>query len=125
MLQRIVQRDQVDLFLYWDDENLVERSLSARQIPFLRSSPPRVIHQNAAHDPRSDREKMSPVLPLRLVLGAQAEIGFVNQRGGLQGMSLAFAPQMVVRQTAQLLIDDWCTLLQRASISPVPLLQQD
>jgi hypothetical protein len=124
ILQRVVEPDQVNLFLYRDEEHLVERSVSAGELPFFRSSPPRVIDQDAAHDARSDREKVSPVLPLRFVLAAEADIGFMNQRGSLQGMSLAFAPQMVMRQTTQLLIYDRRKLFQRAGISPVPLPQQ-
>ena len=48
----------------------------------------------------------------------------MDQGGGRQGVSLAFAAQMIMRQASQILIDDWYQLLQRLCVPAAPLLQQ-
>jgi hypothetical protein len=48
---------------------------------------------------------MGAVLPLRRVLPGQSQICLVHQGGALQGMVAALVPQVVVRQAAQLVVD--------------------
>lgn len=84
-----------------------------------------MIDEDGAHDPRSDGEKMRAILPVlaRLLL-RQADIRLIDQRGGLQRVTLALAPELSRRDAAQLGIDRFNQSREGAGVAVGPVVQQ-
>jgi len=55
----------------------------------------RLVDQNTAHHLRGDAEELSAVLPDRSVLIDESQVGFVNQRGWLEGMVWALMAKVL------------------------------
>jgi hypothetical protein len=77
----------------------------------------RVIHQHPAHHPRRQRKEMIPVLPVHLLLAGQPQVSLVDQGRGLERMVGAFPLKLMMRRTAQLLINQRQQLIQRCFIT--------
>ena len=60
-----------------------------------------MIHQDVPHHVRGHAQKLRPVLPVHLRLVHQLQIGFVYQRGGLQGMAPPLHPHVAMGDAAQ------------------------
>ena len=71
-------------------ERLIQRNAGLPAAALVAMFGARVIYQNMAHDLRGQGEEVLLVLPIDRVLAGQLQIGFVHQRGGLQGMLRAF-----------------------------------
>ena len=71
----------------------------------------RVVHQDAAHHLRGDADEMGLALPLNAVQLANLQVGFVNQRGGLESVVLAFATQVARRHTVHFGVNQRCQSL--------------
>ena len=67
---------------------------------------------------------MSAVLEMSRSLPGHAQISLVHQRCGLQRVVGPFLLQVVVRQTAQLLIQSWHEGAKSFLIAGLPLSQQ-
>ncbi len=61
--------------------------------------------RNAAHHARGETEELRSVGEVDGVLAYQAQVGFVDQGCGLQGVSAAFSGEVVAREAAEFLID--------------------
>lgn len=55
------------------------------------------VHEDAPHGLGGSGEEMGAVLPVWLCIGAEAEPGFVDQGGGLEGVSGGFAGHLLGR----------------------------
>jgi hypothetical protein len=64
-----------------------------------------VLHQNLPHELRRNGEEMSAVLEMDRLLPGEAQVSFVHQVCGLQGVIGAFLSQMAPRQAAQFVVD--------------------
>ena len=80
----------------------------------------RVIYQNAAHQLRSNAEKLRAILPARGLLVDQTQIRLVNQRGCLQRMAGPLVTQVARRLTPQLVIDHRNQRVERSFITVAP-----
>jgi len=67
---------------------------------------------------------MSAVLPLRKILGDQANISFVDESGALQGVAGTLSLQVVVSDAAQLVINERHQGVERLAVSTPPAAQQ-
>jgi hypothetical protein len=67
---------------------------------------------------------MSPVLPLHVSDINQLQIGFVDQRGGLQRVTRTLSPHVTAGQTSQLCIHERNQLIKRALVAIVPRHQE-
>ena len=65
----------------------------------------RVVDQDAPHGLRRDGKKVGPVLPLDAIELRQFEPGFVDERGRTERVSVRFAPELLLRQPMELLVD--------------------
>jgi hypothetical protein len=54
-----------------------------------------MIQQNTAHDTGRDAKKMGAVLPAHFFLVYQPDVGFINQRGGLQSVAGVFSTHVI------------------------------
>ena len=83
-----------------------------------------VIDQDAAHDPAADGEEVSAVLPVRVFLAHQFQVGFVHQRGAVEGMIRTLAPQLPVGDFVKLRVDQWRQLVDGGGIARAPRFEQ-
>lgn len=100
-----------------------ERHVLPVAAAFERMFAPRVLHQDPAHHACRDAEKMRAILPVHVGLD-QPQIGFMNQRCGLQRMSRGLTPELPPRQPAQLRIDERNQPVVGLIVPEPPLAQQ-
>ena len=83
-----------------------------------------VVNHDAPHQLRGRRNKVVPVLPERLRVIDQPQVGFVQDRGGLQGVTGTLPPHVMVGQPVQFGLHQRKQLLQRSLISSAPVTEQ-
>ena len=89
--QRLIERDDVRARFARNGQRLVQRDLNNVATALLLVPRARHVDQDAPHQLRREREKMRAILPADAAGVDEPEIGFVDQRGRLQGMAGAFA----------------------------------
>ncbi len=57
------------------------------------------------------RAEMRTVLPIHLLALDQADVGFIDERAGLQFVAGSFAAQIVMRHAAQFVVNQWHQLV--------------
>ena len=72
---------------------------------------PRGIDEYLPHRLRGGGEKVAAALPLPLLGSSQAQPGFVNEGGGLEGVSSRLVPHFQGRKAAQLFVNQGQKLL--------------
>lgn len=97
------------------------RSAAMPQIIFASC----VVDQDAAHRLSGGGKKMSPVLPLRLLIATQAQPSFVNESGGLQGLAGILTGHFLRGELAQFLIDQRQEFVRRLRIALIQALKDD
>jgi hypothetical protein len=63
---------------------------------------------------------MGAVLPTHVRLIHQANIGLVDQRGGLKGVAFPFTIHETAREPVKLVVDEWVQLVERFLITTTP-----
>ena len=86
--------------------------------------PPGMVHQDAAHGLGGHPEELGPVLPARLALVDQPQVGLVDEGGGLQGVAGVLAPEVALGLAVQLVVDDGHELVQGGGVTTAPGLEQ-
>jgi len=84
----------------------------------------RMIDQDASHQLRRDAVKLCPILPARVSLVDELQVGLVDQRGWLQSMVLPFATQIVSCQPPQFAIHERHQLLESCLVAGAPIDEQ-
>jgi hypothetical protein len=79
--------------------------------------------QNLPHQLSADGQEMSTVLEGSGALLLQAQIRLVHQGGALQGVVRAFAPQIMMGSSAELVIHEWNRGSQGLVVARVPVRQ--
>jgi hypothetical protein len=69
---------------------------------FRRLAVARMVYQDAAHQEGGDAQKLCPILAILQSLVDQAEVHFIHQRGWLQGVVAALAPEVSFGDAMQL-----------------------
>jgi hypothetical protein len=85
---------------------------------------PRVIDQNAPHDLRGDREKVRTIGPVDVPLIDQANVGFVDEGGGLECVTSSLPAHVAAREAMQFFIDQRVQLVECRLIPVAPLSEQ-
>jgi hypothetical protein len=83
-----------------------------------------VVAQHPAHDAGRDAEEVRAVLPADILLFDEAEVGFVDEGGGLDGVAGALAPHVVAREPPQLVVDQRHQPRERRLVAVAPLDEQ-
>ena len=84
-----------------------------------------MVHHDVPHQLRGRRDKVDAVLPDRLRLIDQPQVGFVEERGRLQCVTGVFPrPTLLVCQPVQFGLDQGEQLLKRSVVSAAPVAQQ-
>jgi hypothetical protein len=80
--------------------------------------------ENSAHDVGADGEEVGAILPLDILHVDEAQKGFVDEGGGLKGVSGSFLTHVAAGQAVQLLVDAGGELLEGFLIPAAPGLQE-
>lgn len=100
-----------------------ERQFNILAAPFSAALCFGVINQDSSHGLRGDGEKVRAALPVDISPVNQLQIRFVNQRGGLQGMSLPFLSQKTRGLPMQFRINERQKFIQRFLLAVAPFAQ--
>jgi hypothetical protein len=113
----IVEIDEID-FLRGKFQGFVERQFIA-PIALEGAMSASIVHQDLPHQLSCHGEKMFLILKLNPALN-QPEIGFMYDRGALQGVIETLPLQVVVRYPAKLVVDQWQQRVQSGVVAFEP-----
>ena len=99
--QRVIQSHQIQVLAPGDTCRLIQRQPPVAAAAFGSPMRARVVHQDIADQCRRDSVKMRAIPPLDAVLIGQAQVGFVQYFGGLEGVAATLAPQISIGETMQ------------------------
>jgi hypothetical protein len=120
LVEGAVQCDHIETLLHADSERLLEGRANCAAASLVGAMPSRVIHKDAPHHAHGDSEKVRAVSHLWLFLAAKPQVYFVDQGRGLEGVPIAFTPQMMVCQPLQFVVYDAHKLFQRLRVPTAP-----
>ena len=107
-----------------DGERFLEFDLGHTAAAFLATVSPGVIDEDLAHELRGHAEEMRAALPVGQILRDEPQIGFVYERGGLQGGGRVLVAQVVRGQAPKLVVDDGNQAINRRRIAVLEIEQQ-
>ncbi len=94
-LQGLIKvEDYFKLFREDTKDDIFKRNSDDVPAPFFRAFDSCMVNQDPAHDDGGEAEEMVTVLKLRDAAAHEFEVGFVDECGGLQGVSLPFTAQV-------------------------------
>ena len=83
-----------------------------------------MVAEDAAHDCGGDAEEVRAALPGDVLLLDEAEVGFVDEGGGLDGVAGALAAHVVAREPPQLVVDQRHQAFERRLVTVAPVDEQ-
>jgi len=83
-----------------------------------------VVDEDLAHQPSGDTDKVGTIFGLERTLVAKAQVGFVDESGGLQGMAGTFTLEIVVGHGAEFGVHERDESLQGVLVAGSPFHQQ-
>ncbi|MCG3159884.1 MAG: hypothetical protein JMDDDDMK_00909 [Acidobacteria bacterium] len=83
-----------------------------------------MINQYAPHRLSRDAEEMRPVLPRDVLVINQLQVSLVDQRRCLQRVSFALVAHVMVRHSAQFVVNQRHQLVERSLVAVTPIEQQ-
>ena len=116
-LQRVIQRHDVDVAGAGRQSLLDERNVLPAGAAFLGGMRPRVIDEDPAHDLRGNAKKVRPIAPPYFTLIDQAQVGFVDERGGLQRVSNRLVSKIARGEAAEFAVHERQQLLDCLTIA--------
>ena len=94
------------------DQRFIEIHRGRAASSLLIAARSRKVDQDPSHELCANGKKMRAILPFDLADTDQAEVGFMNEGGGLKGMSRAFAGHIASRRQVQLVVHERHQFLQ-------------
>ena len=83
-------------------------------------SAPRMVHEDSAHHFGGDGQEVRAVLPIDSILVDQPQVGFVNERGRLQGVVAPFPTQIACRARPQISVNQMEEIVARLDVPTSP-----
>src|SRR3984893_14362180 len=120
--EAIVQGHEVPGSLMLKAYGLIQRHFEPSTL--TRLLPARMVHQDLAHQSRRHSKEMRPVLPARVCLIYEAQVGLMDKRRGLQRVPLAFFAQVAGGKLAEFAVHQGCEIIERPLVTLLPLSQQ-
>ncbi len=120
--QRLIERHQ-KLAALGHGRVLGQRNALQAAAPTQRAIAAGVIHQDPAHRPGGNRQKVGPVFPLDLRLIHEPEIRLVHQTGRAERVTWSLGPELTMCHQPQLRIHQRQQLIHRLGIA-VPQLDE-
>jgi hypothetical protein len=102
----LVQGEQIEPARGDRGERIVEGGSRSGATALPRLLPAAVVHEDAPHHGCGDGQEVRAVLPDHAVLLEQAEVGLVDEGGGLQSVAAALAAQVTGGAAAQVVVDE-------------------
>ena len=118
-VQGIIEGDEVDGRVVAHDGGFVQRDVLNAASTF-EVVPSRSLHENATHQLRGDGEEVRSILPLHPLVVDQADVGLVDQRGGLEAVVGSLAPHVPVGEPAEFGVHDGRQRVERAVVAVAP-----
>src|SRR5438093_8761123 len=101
-MQRLVERSHINFAVIVKFESKSQRIRAAAFQTVARDC---VVSQRLSHHPREDSDKVTTILPDKVLLANQAKESLMHERGPLKSMSRPFASQKGLGQTPQVFVD--------------------
>jgi hypothetical protein len=83
----------------------------------------RVVSQRLSHDPREDSDKVTTILPDKILLANEAKESLMHERRPLKSMSGPFASQKGLGQTTQVFVNLGHHLANRRGIVALSMIR--
>ena len=122
--ESFVERYEVFGLFFGEHRSFIKRNLNSTAAAFVTCVSASVIDQDVTHYLGGDREEVCAVLPFKSLLAGKFQIGFVDERGRLQGVTGTFVTHLALRDAAQLSVDEWQELYERRPIAFAPIGEQ-
>lgn len=84
----------------------IECDLHRRGAAFEGVAPARMVHEDASHDLRGDREELRPIVPVHVALRIESQPRFVRERSRLKRMAVALVPERQLCLPPQLVVHE-------------------
>ncbi len=125
LFQGLVQGEQLRIVQRRGEVQTVQIDSRGATAVALKVFAPGVINQNAAHRFGGGGKEVRAILPVRLGIAAQPQPGFVDERGGLQGLPRPFARHFRGGELPQFLVHKRQNFFRRARIALMGAVQDD
>ena len=122
-IERTIEREDRYLGRCCDLLRFVDRHAGDSSASLPGAVPAGVVDQDSAHHPRGHPKKMCSIVQIDLALVDKPQVHLMNQRRGLQGVIGPLAPKLTRGHAAELRIDEWQQLIERAIVASTPLTQ--
>ena len=122
--QGLVDRKKILVWRASHEECLVQRHVLLSAAAFTVAAFAGEIDQHLSHHPRRDAEEVCPVFPVDALCANQADVGLVDQRGGLEGVASALTAHIAPCQPPQLCVDQWDQPIQRRAVTGAARVEQ-
>lgn len=80
-----------------------------------------MVDEDLAHEVSGDAEEVGAAFPVGEFLGDEAEVGFVDESGGLEGGHVALGAEVTVGQAMQFLIDERGEKIESGFVAALPI----
>lgn len=121
-IQTVVEGHEVPAAFGLKAHSLIQRHFDAGPLASLLAA--RVVHQDLAHQASSHSEEMGAALPSGIGLIDEPCVGFMDERGWLQGVPLAFSAQVAGGKLAEFAVDEGSKVIEGLLVSLRPCGQQ-
>jgi hypothetical protein len=119
--ERVVQADEVQGGLGLDTHGFLEFQFEAAGAALFGPLPAAVVDQDAADHLGGDAEEVGPVLPADLALVDEAEEGFMDDGGALQGVVGSFGAQASTGEAAEFIVDQGHQVFEGMLVAVAPV----
>jgi NAD-dependent dihydropyrimidine dehydrogenase PreA subunit len=85
---------------------------------------PRVIDQDATHNLCGDCEEVRTICPVDVLLIDETNVGFVDQCGGLQSVTLAFTTHVTAGEAMEFVVNERIQLVEGGLVPFAPFSEQ-
>jgi hypothetical protein len=119
-IERLIESDYLDTVRLRRQERFVERQAQRVASALGRAAPARVIHQDASHDLRAERQEMRPALAADSPGSHQLEIRLIGQGGRFEGLAGPPALEVPVRDPLELRIQEVQQAVQGTGFAAIP-----
>ena len=118
--QCIVDGDEIVIGFDRNDQRFVKRKDAGAGATLLIAARPRGIDENSPHQPCRHGKEMRAILPLHLSNLDEPQVGLVDERGCLQGVTVPLPAHVVRRQPPQLVVDERQQRLECRVFAAIP-----
>jgi len=83
-----------------------------------------MVDENPPHHLRGDAKKVRATLPVDVALFDKTQVRLVDERGGLEGVTVPLTVQLTRSDATQLAVDERQQAIERGPIASTPIVEQ-